>query len=99
MIGKILTGIMSLIIGLVNVLLSPIDLLIQNALPDVSSALTAFNSLIDYVINFLGFCVDATGLSSTAISLIIIYYSFSLVVPLTVYTVKLAIKWYNALKP
>lgn len=99
MIGKILMGIMKLIIKLVSVLLSPIDNLITSSLPTLSNGLTAFNSLIDYALNFIGYVVDASGLSSTAISLIILYYGFVLVVPLAVYTIKLAIKWYNALKP
>lgn len=99
MIGKILSGIFKLIIGLVSIILSPIDALITSNLPGINDAISSFNILINYVINFIGYCIDATGLSSTAINLIIIYYGFILVVPLSVYTIKLAIRWYNALKP
>lgn len=99
MIGKILTGIFKLIISLVNVILSPIDTLINNALPDVASGINAFNSLINYVINFMAYVVDASGLSSTAINLIILYFTFTLTLPLSVYTIKLAMKWYDKLKP
>lgn len=99
MIQKLLTGIFKLVINLVTLLLSPIDSLITSALPDVSPALNAFNSLIDYVINFIAYCVDLTGLSSTAINLIIIYFSFTLLSRPVVYIIKLALKWYDTLKP
>lgn len=99
MIGKILMGIMSLIIGLVNVLLAPIDALIASALPSLDNALSAVNQLLITAGDYLSYLVDLTLLSSTAISIIIMYYSFVLVLPLGVATVKLAIKWYDKLKP
>lgn len=98
MINKIIKGIIKLIISLVSSLLTPIDNLITSSLPSVSVAIDSFNSLINYVINFIGYVVDASGLSSTSINLIIIYYSFSLVVPFSISSIKLALKWYNNLK-
>lgn len=99
MINALLKGIMSLIMNLVGVLLSPIDLLIQNFLPDLSGAINAIGSLFNLVSNTLGFCVSLTGLSSATLSLIVLYFTFKLTVPLLVSTIKTAIKWYNALKP
>lgn len=99
MIQAFLSGIFKLIIALVNLLLSPIDTLITSLLPDVSSGLNAFNSLIDYVINFIGYVVDMSGLSSTAINLIIIYFTFIFASRPVIYIIKLAIKWYESLKP
>lgn len=99
MIQALLSGIFKLIIALVNLLLSPIDTLITSLLPDVSSGLNAFNSLIDYVINFIGYVVDMSGLSSTAINLIILYFTFIFASRPVIYIIKLAIKWYESLKP
>lgn len=99
MIGKILTGIMNLIISLVSVLLTPIDLLIENALPGLDSAFSAIASIFIYASQGIGWAISLTGISSEAISLIILYYTFKLTVPLTVSTIKLALKWYNILKP
>ncbi len=99
MINAILQGIMSLIMGLVSVLLSPIDLLIKQFLPDLSGAFSAIANMFNYVGSFMGFCVSATGLSSSTLSLIVLYYTFKLTVPLLISTIKTAIKWYNALKP
>lgn len=99
MIGKIISGIFKLVISLVNVLLLPIDTLISTDLPSLDSALSAVNGVIDYIISVIGYAVDMSGISSIGINLIIAYFSFSLVVPLGVSVVKMALKWYNTLKP
>lgn len=99
MINAILKGIMSLIIGLVSVLLTPIDLAISAALPDLSSAISAVGSYFSLALQNIGFCISLSGLSSTAISIIILYYTFKLTLPLVFSTIKLAIKWYDKLKP
>lgn len=99
MINALLTGIMSLIIGLVSTLLKPIDLLILQFLPDLSNALTAIGNMLNFVSQYIGFAVSVTGLSNETLSLIVLYYTFKLTVPLLISTVKSAIKWYDKLKP
>lgn len=99
MINAILKGIMSLIIGLVGILLTPIDLAIKAALPDLSSALSSVGAYFSLALQNIGFCISLTGLSTTAISIIILYYTFKLTVPLVFSTIKLALKWYDKLKP
>lgn len=99
MINTILTGIFKLIISLVSVVLAPIDLIITNFLPSLDSALNAVNSMFGIAGSAMGFCVSLTGLSSDTLSLIVLYYTFKLTVPVLVSAVKQAIKWYNALKP
>lgn len=99
MINKILTGIMKLIISLVSLLLAPIDLLIQNALPDLSNALNAIGNFLNIIRQGLGWAISVTGLSSECLSLIVLFFTFKLTVPLVVSTIKLAIKWYDKLKP
>lgn len=99
MINAILKGIMSLIMGLVGVVLKPIDLIIQSSLPSLASGISAVGAMLNYASNVLGFVVSLTGLSSATISLIVTYYTFKLTIPIGVSAVKTAIKWYNALKP
>lgn len=99
MINALLTGIFNLIIGLVQVVLKPIDVLITSFLPDLSVGLSAIGGMFTIANNVMGFCVSVTGLSSEALSLIVLYWTFKLTAPLAVSTIKSAIKWYNALKP
>lgn len=99
MIQAILNGIISLIIGLVSLVLAPIDGLITSALPDLSNALTAVGSFFNLISNGIGWVISATGLSSDTLSLIVLYFTFKLTAPMMFYMIKLALSWYNKLKP
>ena len=99
MINKLLMGIIKLIIGLVSLILTPIDNLISSLLPDLADSLTAVGLFFQLVSKSLGWVISATGISNATILVIIAYYTFKLTAPLTSYMIKLAIKWYNKLKP
>lgn len=99
MIGKILQGIMNLIVSLVSLILLPIDALITSALPNLSNALNSVSSFLNIALQSIGWVISLTGLSSNVISLIVIYYGFVLTAPLLFYMIKLALQWYDKLKP
>lgn len=99
MINALLSGVISLIIGLVSIVLAPIDSLITSALPDLSNALTSISGFLTIATRSIGWVISATGLSSTSLSLIITYFTFKLTAPLLFYMIKLALSWYNRLKP
>lgn len=99
MINAILTGIFKLIIGLVSLLLSPIDSLITSVLPGLDNALTAVASFFTYIGSSIGWVISLTGLSSETLSLIVLYFTFKLTAPMLFYMIKLALSWYNKLKP
>lgn len=91
-------GIINLIIGFIALLLTPIDNLILSFLPDLSNAFTSIGSYLNVISQGLGWAISLTGLSSTALSLIVSYYVFKLTAPIGFYLIKLAIAWYNKLK-
>ena len=99
MINSILKGIISLIVGLVSLILTPIDNLILSVLPDLSNALTAVGSFLNVISTGVGWVISATGLSAETISLIVLYFTFKLSAPMLFYMIKLALSWYNKLKP
>lgn len=99
MINALLKGIMSLIISLVSVILAPIDIAIQSVLPDLSSALSSVGSLFNLIGESIGWGISVLGLSSETISLIVLYFTFKLTAPMLFYMIKLALSWYNKLKP
>lgn len=98
MINAIIQGIFKLIMGLVDVVLKPIDLLIESVLPDVSQGLYFIGQLFDIVGKGLSWAVNASGLHSGILSFLVLFMTFKLTVPVTVSAIKKAIKWYNALK-
>ena len=99
MIKAIINGIFKLIVSLVSVLLSPIDSIITNALPGLASAISAVGSFLQTCTSAIGWVLSCFGLSSNCLSLIVIYFTFKLTVPIVVYVFKLAIKWYHMLAP
>lgn len=99
MINALLSGIFKLITALVSVILSPIDLLIINALPSLDKALTAVADFFTYISSSIGWVISLTGLSSETLSLIVLYFTFKLTAPMLFYMIKLALAWYNKLKP
>lgn len=99
MINKLLMGIFKLIIGLVSVILTPIDNLITNALPDLAGALDSISSFLNICTHSIGWVISLTGIPPLAINLIVLYYGFKLTAPMLFYMIKLALTWYNKLKP
>lgn len=99
MINAILTGIINLIVGLVSLILAPIDALILSALPDLSNALTAVGSFLNLISTSIGWVISLTGLSNETLSLIVAYFTFKLTAPMLFYMIKLALDWYEKLKP
>lgn len=98
MIKGIIKGIFKLVLALVNLILTPIDNLITTYLPSVADALNSISSFFNWVAGLIPWGISWFGLSSTTIVLFVAYSTFELTVPLLTHTIKLAIKWYNALK-
>ena len=99
MIKAIINGIFKLVVSLISVLLAPIDSIITNALPGLSSAISAIGSFLQICSSALGWVLSCFGLSSACLSLIVVYFTFKLTIPITIYVIKLAIKWYHMLVP
>ncbi len=98
MIKALINGLMSLVMSLVTVLTVPIDAIISTALPDLSNALSSFASMLELIADVMGWVISLTGISSTALSLIVTYYVFKLTVPIMFSAIKSALAWYNSLK-
>lgn len=99
MINKLLMGVFKIIIKLVSLLLTPIDNLISQFLPGLDDAFTMIGNLVQQISNVVPWVMSWMGVSSLVVSLLVSYLTFKMSVPLVVHTIKLAIKWYDKLKP
>lgn len=99
MINAILKGIFKLVISLVSLLLSPIDSLINSAFPVISEGINYINSFLNYIGSLIPYILSWFHLPTAFITLIVGYLTFKLTLPLTIHTIKLAIKWYDKIKP
>lgn len=99
MINKILMGIFSLIITLVDILLKPLDLIISNAFPALDVGLSYVTGFYEWLCGLIPWAMSWFGLNTDIIGFYVAYITFELTVPLLVHTVKLCLSWYNKLKP
>lgn len=99
MIGALFNALFSLIINLVDIILLPIDTIIQSAFPSVAQLLASVNSMFSLVLSGLGWVIGLTCLPPLAFQLLLLYFTFILTVPIAISSIKLVIRWYNAIKP
>lgn len=99
MINKLLMGVFKIIISLVSLLLTPIDNLIAQFLPGLDDAFTMIANLVQQICNVVPWVMSWMGVSSVVVSLLVSYLTFKMSVPIVVHTIKLALKWYDKLKP
>jgi len=98
-INAIIKGIFSLITGLINVILTPINNLITAGIPELSLVFGTIRNLFTILFQYSGWVLDASLINAETISLFIALFTLKLTIPLTINAIKLAVKWYNALKP
>lgn len=98
MIRAIVNGIFDLVIGLVNVILAPIDLVIEQFLPSLNDVLSSISQFFNYLGNIIPWLSSWLHFPSWFVSFVIAYFVFKLTVPLVVHTIKLAVAWYDKLK-
>ena len=91
-------GIIYVTIGLVYLILQPIDALILEYLPPLSEAFTGVATFLNLIGNSIGWAISLAGLSTATITLIIAYYTFKLSAPILMYFIKLALAWYDKIK-
>lgn len=98
MIEWIFNFLMVAVMIIVRILLAPIDLLIATLMPDLSAGLNAVGEFLTMVASGLGWAISAAGIPWFAIALIGSFYIFKLTIPLNVWAIKLAFKWYRTIK-
>jgi len=95
----LIISLFQLLIGVVTLILTPINILITNYLPSVDTALGSVNSLLSMLADSFKYAVSWTLLSPLALQLIVLYFTFVLVFPLSLYFIKLIVKWISKIKP
>lgn len=90
--------ILTIVTIFVKIILWPIDALIKAVLPEFSGGLTAVGEFLQYIGQGLGWAISAAGIPFLALSVIATYYLVALTLPVQIWGIKLAVKWYRALK-
>ena len=88
----------SLISTFMKIILAPIDTLIMQLLPDVSTMIGHISNFLTMCFSSIGWVLDIFAIPSGAISLIISYFVLKYSIHLTVVLVKIIFSWIRGLK-
>ena len=97
LVSSLLKACIYITLGLVYIILAPIDAIILEYLPDLSLAFSSVGNYLSIISDGLGWAISASGLSGATITLIVAYYTFKLTAPVLLYMLKLALSWYDKL--
>lgn len=93
-----LNVVFSLVSTFMKIILAPIDMLIVNYLPDVSDMIVKLREFLSLCFSFIGWVIDAFGIPSGAITLIISYFVLKYTIHMAVIGFKLIFGWVKSLK-
>lgn len=94
----IINGLVFLVLNLITIILLPLDLLINQFIPDMSSYTQAIIDLFDLITSYVGWFLNAIGLNGALIAFIIAFWTFKLTTPAIAWAFKLVFKWWRAIK-
>lgn len=89
--------IMAVLVTIVNLLLYPIGLIISGLMPSLDQGLIQIANFLDYASTDVAWILNSMAIPGLAISIAVAYYMFSFSATFTVWTVKLIIRWKQAL--
>lgn len=95
----IITVIFGAVKTLINLVLLPLNAIVEGLLPSVSDALTSLTSLLDWLKDFTAWVISWLPFSSTFYAFVVGALVFIYAVPVTVSAVKLIVKWWHSLVP
>lgn len=98
LITLIYTGVFTLLNAIISIILTPLDLLLQSIIPNYSSMGTYISQFFSYFEDLFLFVLSWLNIPPIAIDLILGYIGFRVALFFGTMSLKLFIRWYNALK-
>lgn len=98
MVKFIIKALLKVIMFLVDIVLAPLNLLIRALMPDFANIISIVNGFFDMLGDYSAIAVSYLGLTPLVLNSILLLLGAIISIPLAVHTIKLAIRWYNALK-
>lgn len=98
-INDIFSGLFSIVLSIVNVVLTPIYWIIGQLIPGLDGALAIMNQYIQIVGDYISFALSYLGFYPDVIAAGCLLLTSIIMIPFTVHSIKLVVMWYNALKP
>lgn len=97
--STLLQTLIAVVNQLVAIILAPISAIITALLPGVDGLFSNVSAWLIYATTYVGWVIDALGIPPVVISIIVSFYTFKLMSSFAVWGIKIALKWWEALKP
>lgn len=98
MFNILLQGVVKFVSQVASALIQPIATMILNLFPSVSQPLSYVSGFLNYLKQFVPFAFSYLGLTAEVKAILISLATSLITIPIAVHVIKLAIRWYNALK-
>jgi len=82
----------------IGIILAPISLVVENYFPSLDALFSKIDELFELITPALGYAVSWTFLSNSMLSAIVLFYTFSLSLPIALFTIRLFYKWYHFIR-
>lgn len=99
MVNAFLNGLFNLIISIVEVLLLPIDTILNNTLPQFSEVLGLFSNFLNYILSFIPWGLSWFNIPTFVLTFVVLYIIAKLTISSAVHIIKLALAWWRTLMP
>lgn len=88
---------MAVLVTIVNLLLYPIGLIISQFFPDLDQGLLQLANYFEYASTYMAWIMNSFAIPTLAVTIIVSYYMFTFTTTFAVWTVKLIIRWKQAI--
>lgn len=89
--------VMAVLVTIVNVILYPFGLLIKATIPSLDAGLTALAGYFDYAGTYMAWVLNAFAVPAVVVVMLVSYYTFSYGITIAAWTIKLVIRWKQAI--
>lgn len=94
---SLVTLLMNVLIGIVKIILLPIDLIIKQFFPGLPDILQNVQFVFDTASTYVGWIVSAFAIPTTILSIMTIYYTFVILSRFYMWFIKTALRWVKML--
>lgn len=98
MINAIINGVLSFVSGLLSLILAPIDVLIETAIPSFADVLDSFGSFIDQILGIIPWVLSWFNIPMALLTMTLVWLISKIGLLLATHTTKIILAWWRTLK-
>jgi hypothetical protein len=93
LLGATIETVFSVIATLIKIIISPLDAIIMNLLPDVAKFTNYITDFLNLCLTSIGWVIDVLGIPTGLITIVISYFTFKYTLTFSVFIIKIILGW------